>query len=194
MSSCTPSEVIAFSKETANILMKFHDLTEPGAPEFATGKIIKEEIEKLFGCIISCAERKNMKIEDRKFQNSHQPCVSQQLQEQSMEISPFMTKVRAIEISGLNAIIHLSPVKSGKFWSSDYGCNLIQSDMLGNILQKISTQKDGTGYHAITKGGDLLYTDDIKRAIYMCKLNSEMKITALVTTGTGSHIPSGPLI
>ncbi|XP_062587686.1 uncharacterized protein LOC134249344 [Saccostrea cucullata] len=91
-----------------------------------------------------------------------------------------VTKVNDVTIQG-NNIYHLSPLPPNKFWTGDGLGNLIQYDMEGNILQKISTITWNTiGNHTVMSKGELLYTDNSKNTVN--RVTSDTFINKLIQT------------
>ena len=85
---------------------------------------------------------------------------------QTLSLSSSVTKVREYSVPGVDSVWHISVDKSGRLWASDDTGNLVQTDLQGNLLQKIKTSGKGQGYHTATQDGDLIYTDKDKKVIY----------------------------
>ncbi|XP_062584561.1 uncharacterized protein LOC134246245 [Saccostrea cucullata] len=181
MRSSKPSEVIKFCKEMANVpILKIPEAHQPVSIEFTKGKIRKEEIEKQFG-EISQSKQKIPKREEKESVQTTQPPISTTASQQIGNVSINVKKETEINIRfHLSSLFHISPLPFQKFWASDDKGNLIQADMKGNILQKISTNLNNNGYHTTTSEGELLYTDTFHRAIY--RVGSAKKTTTLITT------------
>ncbi|XP_062570315.1 uncharacterized protein LOC134232385 [Saccostrea cucullata] len=185
ISSCKPSEVITFNEDDEeNILVQIPDIIDPVVPEFKKGRIIKEEIKKLFGSISFCtlSERKMPKENDKINLKSLTSVTSKPTQQQSMKIPFSLKKLQGVDLSFRNRVRHLSPLSSGKFWASDSYGHLFQFDLKGNIFKKLNIGGQDRGFHTVTKDDDLLYTDYNMKAIY--KMNSDLTLNDLfITTG-----------
>nr|XP_022336228.1 uncharacterized protein LOC111132694 [Crassostrea virginica] len=101
--------------------------------------------------------------------------------EKTLSLSSSVTKVREYSVPGIDSVYHVSVDKSGRLWVSDERGNLVQTDLQGNLLQKIQTCGEDEGYHTATQDGDLMYTDKDKRVIY--KITPDRKITEFIKTG-----------
>ncbi|XP_062570314.1 uncharacterized protein LOC134232384 [Saccostrea cucullata] len=181
LSSCKITEVIRYNKKNENvILVRFPEIIEPGLPRFEESGDIAKELEQMFGHIKPFAEGKVLR-EVKNIKKSLQQFNSKSAQKLSMERCSSLTKTQSFTIPGLNDLSHLSPaVPSGIYWASGDDGNIIQFDLQGNILQKVSTGNQRKGYHSITKEDNLLYADNENRAIY--RRNRDMTTTTLVTT------------
>ncbi|XP_061171077.1 uncharacterized protein LOC133180621 [Saccostrea echinata] len=153
MSSIKPTELIIFHKNISFAFLKMPNKAEPKLPIFTLGTINKEEIAKQLG-----------EIELERFKLSS------------------VTKVSEVTIQG-QGTSHLSPLPPNRFWATEGSGNLIQSDMEGNILQKISTSMWYIiGNHTVTTEGELLYTDNNENTVY--RVTSYMSITKFIETGS----------
>ncbi|XP_061191693.1 uncharacterized protein LOC133199900 [Saccostrea echinata] len=181
MLSSKPSDVIKFCKEMANVpILKIPEAHQPVSIEFTKGTIRKAEIEKQFGKI-SQSKQKIQKREEKESVQITLPPVSTTVSQTTGKIAINVKKEKEINIrSQLSSLCYLSPSPFQKFWASDDKGNLIQADMQGNILQKISTNSNNNGYHTMTSEGELLYTDTVHRAIY--RVSSAKKTTTFLTT------------
>lgn len=65
-------------------------------------------------------------------------------------------------------------------WVNDKFGNLVQTDLQGNLLQKIQTN-GRYGYHTLTQDGDLIFTDNTKKVIN--KVTISKNITKFIPTG-----------
>ncbi|XP_061171082.1 uncharacterized protein LOC133180627 [Saccostrea echinata] len=132
------------------------DLSEPKLPVFSQGTLNEEEIAKQFGKIrIHSSE--------------------------DIKMSFSVEKVNEVAIHDFN-IFHLSLLPPDKFWACDNRGNLIKCEMEERILRKISTNTGANlCYHTVTREGELLFTDILKRAIY--KVNVDMNANKLMSTG-----------
>nr|XP_022300954.1 uncharacterized protein LOC111109164 [Crassostrea virginica] len=132
------------------------ETTKPVPPEFTAGRFNKNDITRLLGKV----NVPNRKPEKRKIQ--------------PME-------VREHSVPGVDSAWHVSVDKSGRLWVSDDKGNLVQTDLQGNLLQKIKIRGTAEGYHTATQDGDLIYTDKDKKVIY--KITQDRKITEFIKTG-----------
>ncbi|XP_062593293.1 E3 ubiquitin-protein ligase TRIM45-like [Saccostrea cucullata] len=99
---------------------------------------------------------------------------------EKFEISS-VTKVSEVTCHG-HGIFHLSLLPENEFWARDSLGNLIQFDMVGNILRKISTSMNYIhGNHTVTTEVELLYTDSDKNTFY--RVTSDSSINKLIETG-----------
>nr|XP_022341350.1 uncharacterized protein LOC111135508 [Crassostrea virginica] len=165
------------------------ETTRPVPPVFTKGKFSKDDISKLLGSV----NVPNIKPEKRKIQpmeavTTHMKSTEKQLEQskeksdmkQTLSLSSSATKVREYSVPGVHSVWHVSVEKSGRLWVSDWEGNLVQTDLQGNLLQKIHTS-DGYGYHSATQDGDLIYTDKDKKKIY--RITPDRKITEFIKTG-----------
>ncbi|XP_061171184.1 uncharacterized protein LOC133180731 [Saccostrea echinata] len=152
MSSIKSTELINFHKDISFAFLKMPIKAEPKLPIFTLGTLNKEEIAKQLG-----------EIELEMFKLSS------------------VIKVSEVTILG-QGLSPLSPLPPNKFWASEVLNNLIQYDMKGNIVQKISTSMSYIiGSHTVTTEGELLYTDYNEKTVY--RVTSVMSISKLIETG-----------
>ena len=83
----------------------------------------------------------------------------------TLSLSYSVTKVREYNVPGVNRTCHVSVDKSDRLWVSDESGNLVQTDLQGNLLQKIKTSGGEEGYHTATQDGDLIYAEKNKEVI-----------------------------
>ncbi|XP_065939430.1 tripartite motif-containing protein 5-like [Magallana gigas] len=139
------------------------ETSKPVPPVFTAGKHSKEDVAKLLGRTTV----PNTKPEIRKIKPMEtaspqlKPTGKQRKQDreksdvkQTLSLSSSVIKVREYTTPGVNDVFHISLGKSGRLWVSDYGGNLVQTDLQGKQLQKIQTS-GGYGYHTVTQNGDL---------------------------------------
>ncbi|XP_062618599.1 E3 ubiquitin-protein ligase TRIM45-like [Saccostrea cucullata] len=97
----------------------------------------------------------------------------------SPEIIKLTPVIKVTEVNIQEYAFHLSFLPPDKFWAVDSMGNLIQYDMEGNILHKISTSfRNIQSNHTVTKNGELLYTDNSKNTV--CRVTSDMSINKLI--------------
>lgn len=79
-------------------------------------------------------------------------------------------------------VFRISSGNSGRVWAySNNAGSLLQTDLLGNFLEKIKTWGGAEGYNAVTQDGDLLYADKKKKVIK--RLTIDKNITTIIRTG-----------
>ncbi|XP_022345551.2 uncharacterized protein LOC111138056 [Crassostrea virginica] len=168
------------------------ETTKPVDPVFTAGRFSKDDVAKLLGRVnISNAEPKKRKIQPMEAVTTHMKSTEKQLEQskeksdmkQTLCLSSSVTKVREYSVPGVDNAYHVSVEKSGRLWVSDWSgtCNLVQTDLQGNQLQKIQTSGEGEGYHTTTQDGDLIYTDKDKKKIY--RITPDRRITEFIKTG-----------
>ena len=139
------------------------ETTKPGLPVFSSSQCSKDDVIKLLGKVkLSDTEPEKRKIKP-------------------ISPSSSVTKVREYRVPGVGNVYHVSVDKSGRFWTSDDSFNLVQTDLQGNLLQKIQTSGGQEGYHTATQDGDLIYTDKHKKVIY--RVTPDRRITEFIKTG-----------
>uniref|UniRef100_K1PBA0 Tripartite motif-containing protein 2 n=1 Tax=Magallana gigas TaxID=29159 RepID=K1PBA0_MAGGI len=99
----------------------------------------------------------------------------------TLSLSSSVTKVREYTVPGVSNVFHISLGKSGRLWVSDGDCNLVQTDLQGNQLQKIQTSGGSEGYHTVTHDGDLIYTDKNNKVIN--RITPDNTINEFIKTG-----------
>ncbi|XP_062612355.1 uncharacterized protein LOC134274117 [Saccostrea cucullata] len=167
------------------------ETTKPVTPVFTAGQYGKEGVAKLLGKL-SIPE---IKPETRKIKPMEIPSLptpkkptNKQLKsdkgksnvKQTLSLSSSVTEVREFTVPGVDNVWHLSLDQSGRLWVSDDVGNLVQTDLQGNLLQKIQTSA-GPGYHTVTQEGDLILTDFDKKVINRITLDNN--ITEFIKTG-----------
>ena len=60
-------------------------------------------------------------------------------------------------------------------------CNLVQTDLHGNLLQDIGTNNEDEGYHTVTEDDNLVYIDIDEKVIN--RISPDKKITKFIKTG-----------
>ncbi|XP_062583936.1 uncharacterized protein LOC134245680 [Saccostrea cucullata] len=105
-----------------------------------------------------------------------------------MSLSASVTKVREFNVPGVDRVFHISLHQSERLWISDGGGNIVQTDLHGNVIQKIKTS--GTciweGYHTVTEDRDLIFTDKGNKVVIRITQNN--KITDFIKTGYWSPL------
>ncbi|XP_052716839.1 uncharacterized protein LOC128189320 [Crassostrea angulata] len=99
----------------------------------------------------------------------------------TLSLSSSVTKVREYTVQGVHNVYHISLNKSDRVWVSDWNGNVVQTDLLGNLLQKIQTSGKDEGYHTVTQDGDLIYTD--KRNKVINRITQDNTLTEFIKTG-----------
>ncbi|XP_062597734.1 uncharacterized protein LOC134259149 [Saccostrea cucullata] len=99
---------------------------------------------------------------------------------QTLSLSASVTKVREFNVPGVDDVYHVSLDQPDRLWISDSKDNLIQTDLQGNMIQKIETS-GGHGYHTVTQGRDLIFTDKDKKVIN--RIAQDNNITEFIKTG-----------
>ncbi|XP_078312641.1 uncharacterized protein LOC144619152 [Crassostrea virginica] len=166
------------------------ETTKPVPPVFTAGQFNKHDIIKLLGRVnVPNTKPEKRKIQAMEAESTHMKSTKKQLEQskeksdekQTLCLSSSVTKVREYSVPGVDSARHVSVDKPGRFWVSDSNGNLVQTDLQGNLLQKIQTSGRDEGYHTATQDGDLIYTDKYKKVIY--KITSDKKITEFIKTG-----------
>ncbi|XP_062608694.1 tripartite motif-containing protein 2-like [Saccostrea cucullata] len=166
------------------------ETTKPVTPGFTAGQYSKSDVTKLLGKI-HVPNTKAEKREIRPIESVHniakKPTLKQMKEDrkksdkkQTMSLSASVTKVREFKVPGVDRVFHVSRDQSDRLWISDYKGNLVQTDLQGNVIQKIKTSA-GFGYHTVTQDGDLIFTDKDKNVIN--RITQDNKITEFIKTG-----------
>ncbi|XP_062587759.1 uncharacterized protein LOC134249421 isoform X1 [Saccostrea cucullata] len=100
---------------------------------------------------------------------------------QTMSLSASVTKVREFKVPGVDHVYHVSLDQSDRLWISDYWGNLVQTDLQGNVIQKIKTSGRDQGYHTVTQDRNLIFTDQDKKVIN--RITQDDNITEFIKTG-----------
>ncbi|XP_078339401.1 uncharacterized protein LOC111106629 [Crassostrea virginica] len=165
------------------------ETTKPVPPVFTAGRFSKNDVTKLLGKVnVPNKKPQKRKIQLMEAESAHMKSTEKQLEQSkeksdmkpTLSLSSSVTKVREYRVPGVRNVCHVSVEKSGRLWVSDDRGNLVQTDLQGNLLQKIQTS-DGCGYHTATQDGDLIYTDNDKKVIY--RITPDKKITDFIKTG-----------
>nr|XP_011423138.2 uncharacterized protein LOC105325315 [Crassostrea gigas] len=101
----------------------------------------------------------------------------------TLSLSSSVSKVREYTVQGVHNVHHISLNKSDRVWGSDWNCSLVQTDLLGNLLQKIQPSDNFgfRGYHTVTQDGDLIYTDRENKVIN--RITQDNTLTEFIKTG-----------
>ncbi|XP_078310565.1 uncharacterized protein LOC111136273 [Crassostrea virginica] len=175
--------------ETLNI-KTIPETTKPVLPVFTGGKFSKEDISKLLGRVnVPNTEPEKRKIQPMEAVTTHMKSTEKQLKQskeksdvkQTLSLSSSVTKVREYSVPDVYNAVHVSADKSSRLWVSNNLGNLVQTDLQGNLLQKIQTSGTFQGYHTATQDGDLIYTDKKKKVIY--RITPDKKITEFIKSG-----------
>ena len=106
---------------------------------------------------------------------------------ETLSLSSFITKVKEFTVPRVCDVFHISLGNSGRVWASINAGSLLQTDLLGNFLEKIKTRGGVEGYHAVTQDArDLIYADKKKKVIK--RLTIDEKITTIIRTGDWAPI------
>ncbi|XP_062585492.1 uncharacterized protein LOC134247167 [Saccostrea cucullata] len=167
------------------------ETTQPVTPGFTAGQYSKSDVTILLGKI----HVPNTKAEKREIRpiesvnNTAMKPTHKQMKEnrkksdkkKTMSLSASITKVMEFKVPGVDdEVYHVSLDQLDRLWiSDDYG-NLVQTDLQGNVIQKIKTS-DERGYHAVTQDRDLIFTDQDKKVIN--RITQDNKITEFIKTG-----------
>ncbi|XP_078339394.1 uncharacterized protein LOC111106628 [Crassostrea virginica] len=166
------------------------ETTKPVPPVFTAGRFSKNDISELLGKVnVPHTKPQKRKIQPMEAESAHMKSTEKQLEQskeksdmkQTLSLSSSVTKVREYSVPGVDNAFHVSVDKSGRLWVSDGHGNLVQTDLQGNLLQKIETSGTSQGYHTATQDGELIYADKDKKVIY--KITPDRKITEFIKTG-----------
>ncbi|XP_022343920.2 uncharacterized protein LOC111136997 [Crassostrea virginica] len=166
------------------------ETTKPVPPVFTAGHVNKDDVAKLLGRVnVPNTKPEKRKIHAMEAESTHMKSTEKQLKQskeksdmkQTLSLSSSVTKVREYSVPGVDGARHVSVDKSGRLWVSDEIGNLVQTDLQGNLLQKIQTSGREQGYHTATQDGDLIYTDRDKKVIY--RITPDKKINEFIKTG-----------
>nr|XP_022341352.1 uncharacterized protein LOC111135510 isoform X1 [Crassostrea virginica] len=166
------------------------ETTRPVSPVFTKGKFSKDDISKLLGSVnVPNIKPQKRKIQPMEAVTTYMKSTENQLEQskeksdlkQTLSLSSSVTKVMVYRVPGVDNVFHVSVDKSGRLWVSDHKGNLVQTDLQGNLLQKIQTSGGWEGYHTATQDGDLIYTDKKKKVIF--RITPDRRITECIITG-----------
>nr|XP_022336857.1 uncharacterized protein LOC111133073 [Crassostrea virginica] len=166
------------------------ETTKPVPPVFIAGRFSKDDVAKLLGKFnVPNTKPEKRKIQPMEAVTTHMKSTEKRLKQskeksdmkQTLSLSSSVTKVREHRVPGVGNVFHVSVDKSGRLWVSDGSGNLVQTDLQGNLLQKIQTSGGCEGHHTATQDGDLIYTDKDKKVIY--RITPDRKVTEFIKTG-----------
>ncbi|XP_062615973.1 tripartite motif-containing protein 2-like [Saccostrea cucullata] len=167
------------------------ETTKPVTPGFTVGQYSKSDVAKLLGKINmpnTKAEKREIKSIDSVYNTAMKPTHKQMKEDreksdkkQTMSLSASVTKVRKFNVPGVRNVSHVSLDQSGRLWISDRYGNLVQTDLQGNVIQKIKTSGEDEGYHTVTQDRGLIFTDQIKKVVN--RITQDNKITEFIKTG-----------
>ncbi|XP_062604723.1 uncharacterized protein LOC134266513 [Saccostrea cucullata] len=162
--------------------------TKPVTPEFSPAQYSKEDVDKLLGKITVTNRKAKLRrvepIEIASFSTSEQTKQDKDMKsdkKQTLSLSVSVTKVREFNVLSVNNVCHVSQDQSDKLWISDSKGNLVQTDLQGNVIQKIETNGGSKGYHTVTQDRDLIFTDQDKKVI--SRITQDNNITEFIKTG-----------
>ncbi|XP_062576877.1 uncharacterized protein LOC134238774 [Saccostrea cucullata] len=92
-----------------------------------------------------------------------------------------LKKVREFNVPDLLGILHITSYRSDRLWISDKYGNLVQTDLQGNVIQKIKTSGGEEGHHTVTQDGNLIFTDIVNKVIN--RITQDNNITEFIKTG-----------
>ncbi|XP_062566260.1 E3 ubiquitin-protein ligase TRIM71-like [Saccostrea cucullata] len=144
------------------------ETTKPVTPEFSPAQYSKADVDKLLGKITK--HDKDLKSDKK----------------QTMSLSASVTKVRKFKVPGVNHVYHVSLDQSDRLWISDSDGNLVQTDLQGNVIQKIETSGRREGYHTVTQDRDLIFTDKGKKVIN--RITQDNNFIEFINTGEWAPI------
>nr|XP_034306609.1 uncharacterized protein LOC117682661 [Crassostrea gigas] len=184
-------EQLKFSLESKNFVIRpIPETSKPVPPVYTAGQYSKKDVAKLLGRItFPNTKPKNRKIKSMETVSTQmKPTGKQRKQDreksdvkQTLCLSSSVTKVREYTVQGVDGVFHISLGKSGILLVSDSMCNLVQTDLHGNQLQKIQTSGGYEGCHTVTQDGDLIYTDQYNKVIK--RITPDNTITEFIKTG-----------
>ena len=124
------------------------ETTKPVPLGVTAGQFNKDDVAKLLSRVnVPNTEPEKRKIQPMEAFTTHMKSTEKQLEQskekfdmkQTMSLSSTVTKVREYSVPGVYNAWHVSVDKSGRLWVSDWGGNLVQTDLQGNLLQEIQT-------------------------------------------------------
>ncbi|XP_062590544.1 uncharacterized protein LOC134252123 [Saccostrea cucullata] len=166
------------------------ETTKPVKPEFSSAQYSKKDVAKLLGKITETNKKETLRrVEPMETVSFSTPIKSTSEQDkdvksdkkQTMSLSASVTKVREIKVPGVNDVFHVTLDQSDRLWISDNKGNLVQTDLQGNVIQKIKTSGRDQGYHTVTQDRDLIFTDKGKNVIN--RITQDNNITEFIKTG-----------
>ncbi|XP_052688813.1 uncharacterized protein LOC128167248 [Crassostrea angulata] len=159
----------------------------PVHPAFTAGQYSKEDVTKLLGRVtVPDTKPENRKIKPMETATTQlKPTEQQRKQDREksamkLSLSSSVTKVREYTVPGVYSVYHISLGKSGRIWASDECGSLVQTDLLGNLLQKIQTGGGYEGYHTATEDKDIIFTD--RKNKFINRIKPDNTITKFIKT------------
>ena len=171
------------------------EITKPVPPVFTRGQFNKKDVAKLLGRVhVPNTKQVRREIKPMEALSTHvnfsakqvEQCKEKSIKLQTLAMSSFVSKIMEYSLPDVNSAYHITVDKAGRLWVSDEGGNLVQTDLQGNLLQKIQTSGGYEGYHTATLDGDLIYTDRDKRVIF--RIKPDRIITEFIKTGDWTPI------
>ncbi|XP_062571034.1 tripartite motif-containing protein 2-like [Saccostrea cucullata] len=169
------------------------ETTKPVTPEFSSAQYCKNDVAKLLGKV----NKSDRKAELRRIKPMEIPPIATSMKstskqtkqdkhvksdkKQTMSLYASVIKAREFIVPGVSNVYHVSQCQSDRLWISDDNGNLVQTDLQGNVVQKLETSGEDKGYHTVTQGGDLIFTDKDKKVIN--RITQDNNITEFIKTG-----------
>ncbi|XP_062597761.1 tripartite motif-containing protein 2-like [Saccostrea cucullata] len=168
------------------------ETTKPVMPEFTAGQYNKSDVTKLLGKIHipnTIAEKREIRpiesIYNTTMKLTHNHLMKENRKKsdrkQRLSLSAYVTQVREFNVPGVDDVFHVSLAQSDRLWISDDEGNLVQTDLQGNVIQKIKTSGRDQGYHTVTQDRDLIFTDHDNQAIN--RITQDNNNTEFIKTG-----------
>ncbi|XP_062595587.1 tripartite motif-containing protein 2-like [Saccostrea cucullata] len=171
------------------------ETTKPVTPGFTAGQYNKSDVTKLLGKINvpnTKAEKREIRPIESVYNTAMKPTHKQMKEDrkksdkkQTMSLSASVTKVREFNVPGVDEVYHVSLDQPDRLWISDSDGNLVQTDLQGNVIQKIKTS-EGPGYHSVTQDRGLIFTDKDNNVIN--RITQDNNITEFIKTGDWSPV------
>ncbi|XP_061167692.1 RING finger protein 207-like [Saccostrea echinata] len=192
LSSTEPQKLMSEKKPK---IRSIPETTKPVTPGFTAGQYSKSDVTKLLRKIHvpnTKAEKREIRPIESVYNTAMKPTHKQMKEDrkksteksdkkQTMSLSASVTKVREFNVPGVDGVYHVSLDQSDRLWISDRHGNLVQTDLQGNVIQKIETSGEYEGYHTVTQDGDLIFTDKYKKVIN--RITQDNNITEFIKTG-----------
>ncbi|XP_062621785.1 uncharacterized protein LOC134283339 isoform X3 [Saccostrea cucullata] len=140
----------------------------PSLPKFIPGKMHQEELSKMFGALSSSSLTSDkhgysMKTSQKSLEGGSSPPVKQLLDEPET--------VTTINTGYSSYFANMACLSDDEIWTSGYGSIMKLYSISQGLLLKSITTKSGNSpsYIAVTKSGDLVYTDYNERTVNIVK-------------------------
>ncbi|XP_062572707.1 uncharacterized protein LOC134234658 [Saccostrea cucullata] len=183
------TETQKLMSETKPKIRSIPETTKPVKPGFTAGQYNKSDVSELLGKIHlpnTKAEKREIRPIESVYNTAMKPIHKQMKEDRkssdkkhTMSLSASVTKVREFNVPGVDSVYHVSLYQSKRLWISDDAGNLVQTDLQGNVIQKIKTS-GFRGYHTVTQDRDLIFTDIDKKVIN--RITKDNKITEFMKT------------